>query len=233
MPDGFPRDLHFKNYRFPKVSTHEELHNLNGLRRGWDLPIDEVKLRSFFRERFNMWTKGYLKHVLPALLVKKLVTVEKGQESLSSLFDIKIMSWRGKAAAEDAKACKVTFSPLHISVLDLITEPRNFEDWSELKGEKGAPFDSTLPVESEVGEYILVQGLGETVFNDLQTEVARPKPRKRKQVAEDDASHDSASPSAKKLRKRKAAEETTGVMDEQGTVPRTVRSRLTIMMTNA
>jgi len=197
VPDGFPRDLHFKNYRFPKVSTEAELHNLNGLRRGWDLPIDEAKLRTFFRERFNMWTKGYLKHVLPALLVKKLMAVEKGPESESSLFDIKIMPRRGKAAAEDAKACKVTFSPLHISALDLITEPREFEDWSELKGEKGAPFDPTLLIESEVAEYILVRGLGQTVFDDLQTEASRPKPRKRKQVAEDDTAQDSTSPPAK------------------------------------
>ena len=58
VPDGFPRDLHFKNYRFPKVSTEAELHNLNGLRRGWNLPIDEAKLRTFFRERFNMGLKA-------------------------------------------------------------------------------------------------------------------------------------------------------------------------------
>jgi len=44
VPIGFPRDLVFKNYRNPKVSSDAELHDLNGLRRGWDLAIDEPKL---------------------------------------------------------------------------------------------------------------------------------------------------------------------------------------------
>jgi len=170
-----------------------------------------------------MWTKGYLKHVLPALLVKKLMAIEKGQESLSSLYDIKIMPRRGKAAAEDAKACKVTFSPLHISSLDLVTEPRNFEDWGELIGEKGAQFDPTLPVESEVAEYILIKGLGETALNDLQVEASRPKPRKRKPVAEDGSTQDGTSPPTKNPKKRKAVGDTTGVLEEDGSVPKTKR----------
>jgi Holliday junction resolvase YEN1 len=82
VPPGYPRDLHVKNYREPKVSTPEQAHNLRGLKNGWYVPIDEEKLQPFLLAMFNVNTKAYLKHILPLLLVKELVhttpqTVEK------------------------------------------------------------------------------------------------------------------------------------------------------------
>jgi hypothetical protein len=214
VPPGFPRDLHFKNYNYPKVSSDEQLHDLNGLRRGWSQEIDEVKLRYFFRERFNIWTKGWLKHVMPPLLAKKLmqVTISQGyrdsavhqsvEDPEKNEYSIKIRPRRGKATSEDALESKITFLPHHVSAVDLMNEPQDsqghpLEDWQELKGEKGAAFDPSLPIRCEMVDYILVHGLGQHAYDELKTQADKPQSKKRKQADDEDDAGLETSPKEK------------------------------------
>lgn len=217
VPAGFPRELVFKNYRHPKVSNEVELNNLNGLRRGWDLAIDEAKLQTFFRERFNIWTKGYLKHVLPALLVRTLRDVPEGRENRSSQYGIKILPRRGKASMETYMESKITFEHQHVSRLNLMVEPAEFEDWSLLKGDKGTSFDPSLPVGTEILDYILWKGLGQDTVDCLKAEAAKPQIRKRKNISDESQALDDddteTPPAKKKLRKGKAKAETISALN--------------------
>jgi len=107
--------------------------------------------------------------------------VEKRQELPSSRYAVKIIPRRGKAATETHLEGKTTFEHQHVTQLDLMTEPVQFEDWSALKGEKGAAFDP-----SEILDYILLKGLGEAAFNELKEDLAKPVSRKRKTAHADD-----------------------------------------------
>jgi Holliday junction resolvase YEN1 len=172
VPPGYPRDLHVKNYREPKVSTPEQAHNLRGLKNGWYVPINEDKLRPFLLAMFNVDTKAYLKHIVPLLLVKELVhttpeTVEKGL-----VFDIQLVQKRGRDHDAGCLERSITFNPKKCTNLHLWTKPDN-EDWKE-------DFDPIAPVETEFLEYVLVGALGETKMQRLKQLASQPKPRKRK-----------------------------------------------------
>ena len=45
VPWTFPDWKALGHYRSPTVSTNEQLHDLRGLKNGWDRPIDQIKLR--------------------------------------------------------------------------------------------------------------------------------------------------------------------------------------------
>lgn len=59
VPAAFPDMKALGHYHDPAVSTPEQLHNLSGLKHGWDRQIDQPKLRILLRQRFNIWTRGY------------------------------------------------------------------------------------------------------------------------------------------------------------------------------
>jgi Holliday junction resolvase YEN1 len=153
VPPGYPRDLHVKNYREPKVSTMEQAHNLRGLKNGWYVPIDKEKLQPFLLAMFNVDTKAYLKHILPLLLVKELVHTTPETVEKNLVFDIQLAHKRGKDPNAEHLERPITFNPKKFTDLPLWTKPDN-EDWKE-------DFDPTAPVETEFLEFVLVGALGE------------------------------------------------------------------------
>jgi Holliday junction resolvase YEN1 len=172
VPPGYPRDLHVKNYREPKVSTPEKAHNLRGLKDGWYIPIDEDKLRPFLLAMFNVDTKAYLKHIVPLLLLKELVHTTPETVTKNLVFDIQLAHKRGKDPNAEYLERPITFNPKKCTDLPLWTKPDN-EDWKE-------DFDPTAPVETEFLEYVLVGALGEAEMERLKRVAGQPKPRKRK-----------------------------------------------------
>lgn len=172
VPPGYPRDLHVKNYREPKVSTVEQAHDLRGLKNGWYVPIDEAKLRPFLLHMFNFNTKEYLKHILPILLVKELVQTTPETADKNLVFELELVQKRGRDHNAECLERQVTFNPKKSTELDLWKQPEN-EDWPE-------GFDTTAPVEAELLEYILVNALGEAEMQRLKQLASQPKAQKRK-----------------------------------------------------
>ncbi|KAG9760258.1 PIN domain-like protein, partial [Aureobasidium melanogenum] len=174
VPPGYPRDLHVKNYREPKVSTPEQANDLRGLKNGWYVPIDEAKLRPFLLHMFNFNTKEYLKHILPALLTKELVQTTSDTIDKNLIFELQMVQKRGRDHNTDCLERQVIFNPRKCTELDLWKKPDN-EDWAE-------GFDPTAPVEAELLEYILVSALGEAEMQSFKQLASQPKPRKRKTI---------------------------------------------------
>lgn len=162
VPSDFPDPKILKKYKEPRVCTPDELHGLSVLRHGWgSRPIDEKKLRSFLRFYFNIWTKGYIKHVLPLLLIKTLTQTQPGQEASNKIYDIKVVNPRKRkldeGEVEKSIERKITFDPRHVSSLDLTIQPdsEEGEDWSQLETKTDGPFDPTARVDCEVLECVL------------------------------------------------------------------------------
>lgn len=172
VPPGYPRDLHVKNYREPKVSTLEQANDLRGLKQGWYVPIDESKLRPFLLHMFNFNTKEYLKHILPVLLTKELVQTTPETIDKNLVFELELVQKRGRDHNADCLERQVTFNPKRCTELNLWTKPGN-EDWPE-------GFDPTVPVEAELLGYILSTALGEAEMQRLKQLASQLKPRKRK-----------------------------------------------------
>ncbi|KAK5999423.1 hypothetical protein QM012_005548 [Aureobasidium pullulans] len=202
VPPGYPRELHVKNYREPKVSTPEQAHDLRGLKNGWYVPIDEAKLRPFLFERFNFNTKDYLKHILPILLTKELVQTNAETIDKNLGFELQLVQKRGRDYDADCLERQITFDPKKCTKLNLWSKPGH-EDWPE-------SFDPTPLVEAELPEYILVNALGEAEMQRLKLLASQPKPRKRKNVdagtelgsqTSAQPSNGAAKPAAKKHRK--------------------------------
>lgn len=220
VPPGYPRDLHVKNYRSPRVSTPEQCHSLRGLQHGWNKEIEEGKLRLFLRQRFGIWTKGYIKHVIPVLLVKALANTASDEVGNNAVFDIKLVPRRGKAAQEATLDRKITFNPQVCTNLDLKTQPDgpDGEDWTKFIGKDGIEFDPLMRVETETLDCILERGLGTEVMEVLLEEASQPVSRKRKSKAANDdreEAHEATKPAPKK-RKSKAA-----INGQEDTKPKT------------
>ncbi|KAG9698716.1 PIN domain-like protein, partial [Aureobasidium melanogenum] len=172
VPPGYPRDLHVKNYREPKVSTPEQANDLRGLKNGWYVPIDEAKLRPFLLHMFNFNTKEYLKHILPILLMKELVQTTPETIDKNLVFELQMVQKRGRDHNADCLERQITFNPRKCTELNLWKQPEN-EGWAE-------GLDPTALVEAELLEYILVNALGETEIHRLKQLASQSKPRKRK-----------------------------------------------------
>lgn len=172
VPPGYPRDLHVKNYREPKVSTAEQAHDLRGLKNGWYVPIDESKLRPFLLQMFNFNTKEYLKHILPMLLTKELVQTTPETIDKNLVFELELVQKRGRDHSAECLERQVIFNPKKCTELNLWKQPEN-EDWPE-------GFDPTAPVEAELLEYILVNALGGAEMQRLKQFASQPKAQKRK-----------------------------------------------------
>ncbi|TIA49060.1 hypothetical protein D6C83_04931, partial [Aureobasidium pullulans] len=217
VPPGYPRDLHVKNYREPKVSTVEQANDLRGLKKGWNVPVDEKKLRVFLLERFNFTTREYIKHILPVQLTKELVATTPETVSKNLVFEIELVHKRGRNHDEQCLERQVTFNPKRCTEENCWTQPPN-EDWEALATKASGAFDPTIPVEVEFLDYVLAGALGETEMQRLKEAASQPKPRKRKtqdsqvedgsQTAAESADATSQS-TAKKQKKR--AKSTTDV----------------------
>ncbi|CAD0055578.1 unnamed protein product [Aureobasidium pullulans] len=169
VPPGYPRDLHVKNYREPKVSTVEQANNLRGLKKGWNVPVDEKKLRVFLLERFNFTTREYLKHILPVQLTKELVATTPETVSKNLVFEIELVHKRGRNHDEQCLERQVTFNPKRYTEENCWTQPPN-EDWEALATKASVEFL----------DYVLAGALGETEMQRLKQAASQPKPRKRK-----------------------------------------------------
>jgi hypothetical protein len=208
VPPGYPRDLHVKNYREPKVSTVEKANNLRGLQKGWYVPIDEAKLQPFLLATFNFDIKAYLKHILPVLLMRELVQTTPETLDRNRVFDLQLVHKRGRDHDAECLERQLTFDPRKCTELNVWTKPDN-EDWPE-------GFDPTAPVETEFLEYILVTALGEPEMQRLKQHASLPKPKKRKttNTVEQSISHPSSAepvdistaPAAKKQKKAPASQ---------------------------
>jgi holliday junction resolvase YEN1 len=189
VPHDFPNLKTLNKYRDPVVCTAEQMQNLRGLRYGWDnRPIDEPKLRSFLRLHFNIWTKGYIKHILPVLLVKYLWSTQAGQESRHSLISVELKKIRGKKK-DDAEAPlerKITFLPQPVTKLDLSRQPsrEEEEDWSQLATKSEGTFNPFARVECEILECVLQRGVPSVLVGaaaaEQATQSAPPKKRQKK-----------------------------------------------------
>ncbi|KAL0259398.1 hypothetical protein SLS55_005134 [Diplodia seriata] len=187
IPFDWPKPRHLNNYRNPTVSSREELHDLNALRRnGWDREIDQPKLRTFLQERFQIWTKGYMKHIAPVLLVRNLC--KPTLPTISNPYSIEIVRSKKQSSAsegEDAMVRKIRFLPHGLVSFDFTVAPEE-EDWSKLATKSDGEFDPASKIECEVLETVLRSSLPTSVLEAPAP--ARSTPKRKRSAPE----HDSA-----------------------------------------
>ncbi|KAK6436198.1 hypothetical protein LTR95_007609 [Oleoguttula sp. CCFEE 5521] len=188
LPPGFPDLKALNHYRRPTISSLEQIQSLRGLRRGWEQQVDQRKLRILLRQRYNIWTKGYIKHLAPIFMTKHLAQCNSDEvrRDNDSRFDIKLKHTRKKKhdAGEDqpaASEAKVTFNPLPAVEIDINGEPEG-EDWSIWKTKDGVHYDPAERIECEVLTCVLHHGLPPGSLQEPEF-VAR-KPRKKSTAAE-------------------------------------------------
>ncbi|KAI6801262.1 hypothetical protein KC360_g1520 [Hortaea werneckii] len=163
IPTSFPNQKALGNYLYPNINPPEVLDHLRALRQGWDQKIDQYKLRKLLRERFNIWTKGFINHFAPIYLVRALAraTPEQRNENLQYAVQLK----RTRKAKDDAETpvsseIKITFSPLPAMEINLSQKPPE-EDW-DLPGWKSkdrASYDPLQKIEAEILRCFLDHGL--------------------------------------------------------------------------
>jgi Holliday junction resolvase YEN1 len=197
VPLDFPDIRALGHYCNPVVSTDAQLRELRGLRNGWDAKIDQNKLRILLRNRFNIWTRGYMKHIAPIFMVRQLARCSRDDMNLmaNTTYDIQLKrtikrkSTNGDDSEEPTDLEReITFYPLPAVEID-IREPEG-EDWSIWEGKDGSHYDPAERVECNILDCFLKNGLPE---GHLTT--AEPAKRQRKQKATVAAS-DSAGVSA-------------------------------------
>ena len=170
VPPTFPDFRALGHYCNPVVTSAGELRNLNYLKSDWDPKIDQAKLRVLLRRRFNIWTKGYMKHVAPVFMIRQLARCSSQDADLSEnlKYDIQLKKTRQKKAVpgEDPVQStqlekKITFYPLPAVDID-ITEPPgpDGEDWS-IWEKNGSHYDPAEHVECNVLSCFLEHGLPE------------------------------------------------------------------------
>ena len=188
VPFTFPDWKALNHYRNPTISTNEQLSNLHGLQKGWHRPVDQPKLRVFLRERFNFWTKGYMKHFASMFMIRDLCREPTGEhQAYNARYDINIKRKRCKKGElpEDSASqseLKVTFNPLMaVDFGDDISREPEGEDWNiwyDKKTERA--YDPTATLECTVLSCILRNGLGDSAFDVLLASPAKTKTKKRK-----------------------------------------------------
>lgn len=164
VPSDFPKQMALEHYIEPTVSTSEKLAELKSLGEAWNKPLVEDQLRPFFRAHYNIQIVGYLKHILPILLTRTLAATPIGQEHTNNIYKIELIKIRQKKGADSPitpLATRITYLPQTTTSLDLTTQPEGDlgEDWTLIKGVKGAPFDATLRTECQMLPYLLQKGV--------------------------------------------------------------------------
>nr|OQO18136.1 hypothetical protein B0A51_15208 [Rachicladosporium sp. CCFEE 5018] len=188
LPPDFPDLKALNHYRRPTISSLEQIQSLRGLRRGWEQQVDQRKLRILLRQRYNIWTKGYLKHLAPIFMTKYLAQCSSDavRHDNDARFDIKLKRTRKKKTdtGEEGPALseiKITFNPLPAVELDINGELEG-EDWSIWKTKDGVHYDPAERIECEVLTCFLRHGLPPGSLQEPEP-VAR-EPRKRSGAAE-------------------------------------------------
>jgi Holliday junction resolvase YEN1 len=160
VPPDFPNVRALNYYMNTAVSSTKQLHNLRGLAEGWDVPLKEAELRSFLRTHYNIQIKGYMKHIIPILLLRTLCATTPGLERTNNIYGIELAKVRKKkTVCEHATSLvrKITFLPQQVTSLDLSTQPGgpDGEDWTTLLSKNGTRFDATARIDCEMLEYAL------------------------------------------------------------------------------
>lgn len=179
IPSNFPDFKALGHYRSPKVSSDEQMRNLNALKYGWDRKIDHKKLRVLLRQRFNVWIKGYMNHVAPIIMIRQLATCARSDDALltSMKYDVQLKKTRQKKPGPDDDGTeptqletKITFYPLPAVDIDVAEPPE--EDWS-IWEKNGSHYDPAGHVECNVLSCFLEHGLPEG-------SLVMPEPQQRK-----------------------------------------------------
>lgn len=183
VPASFPDFKVLHNYREPTVSTDEQMHNLRGLRQGWDRPIDQTKLRVLLRQRFNFETREYMKHIAPIFMVTELARCKSDDARVSNMrFDIQLKRTRqknvqpGEEPEPTPAEVKVTFYPLPAIEIDVSTQPDD-EDWSKWE-KNGSHYSASERVETELLTCFMERGLAQ------MPTVPEPASKSRKKAKE-------------------------------------------------
>lgn len=212
----FPDWKALGHYRNPKVSSDDQLTDLRALRRGWEIPIEQEKLREFLRDRFNFWTRGFLKHLAPIFLVRALARKDCQNDNTS--FDVKIKKTKAKKGAdgeESARAeTKITFLPLKALSIAVSQQPME-EDWFSkgFVGKDGEPYDPKQRIECEVLDCILRNGLPSEVLNaPLEAPVRKKRAPKTSTGAEEDIAS-SVRPTKKRKRRMDSMDDEAGLAE--------------------
>ncbi|GAB1736333.1 hypothetical protein NU219Hw_g6998t1 [Hortaea werneckii] len=220
IPASFPNQKALGNYLYPNISPPEVLDNLRALRFGWDQKIDQSKLRKLLRERFNIWTKGFINHFAPIYLARALArtTPERRSENLQYAVQLK----RTRKAKDDTEAStpsevKITFSPLPAMEIDLSQKPPE-EDWDlpGWKAKDGTSYDPLQKIDAEILRCFLDHGLPEGGVAP-PPEPAKKRKRKGSTTGESEAMSGS-----------KASQDESGsahTSRPQGTTPKLKRGR--------
>lgn len=168
VPSTFPDSKSLDHYCNPVVTSDHELRNINYLKSDWDPKVDQAKLRVLLRSRFNIWTRGFMKHIAPVLMIRQLARCPSRDEKLSEnlKYDIQLKRTNRKKAVtgEDSAQVtqlekKITFYPLPAVDID-ISEPSgpDGEDWS-IWEKNGSHYDPAEHVECNVLNCFLEHGL--------------------------------------------------------------------------
>jgi Holliday junction resolvase YEN1 len=170
VPPTFPDFKALGHYCNPVVTPEDELRNINYLKSDWDPKIDQAKLRVLLRHRFNIWTKGFMKHIAPVFMIRQLARCPSHDEALSEnlKYDIQLKRTKQKKAGPGEDVAqptqlekKIAFYPLPAVDID-ITEPlgSGSEDWS-IWEKNGSHYDPAEHVECNVLSCFLEHGLPE------------------------------------------------------------------------
>ncbi|TKA30119.1 hypothetical protein B0A50_02838 [Salinomyces thailandicus] len=161
VPPDFPALKALGNYLNPNVSAPEKLDDLRKLRQGWDRKIDQTKLRVILRDRFNMWTRGFIKHIAPVYLARALARATPEQRAENLQYGVQLKRTRKPKDGDEAKSeVKITFNPIPAVEIDLSQQPPE-EDWSLWTDKDGTPYDPIQNVEAEIPQCFLDHGLPE------------------------------------------------------------------------
>jgi Holliday junction resolvase YEN1 len=170
VPPTFPDFKALGHYCNPVVTPEDELRNINYLKSDWDPKIDQAKLRVLLRHRFNIWTKGFMKHIAPVFMIRQLARCPSHDEALSEnlKYDIQLKRTKQKKAGPGEDVAqptqlekKIAFYPLPAVDID-ITEPlgSGSEDWS-IWEKNGSHYDPAEHVECNILSCFLEHGLPE------------------------------------------------------------------------
>lgn len=191
IPLDFPDIKTLDKYNRPKVSTDDQLLNLRGLRHGWNVPLDELKLLELTSSRSNIWGKLYMNWVGPVLLTKFLVARDATLPQ-EHVHQIKVTKQRAKDSTQPISPPllkSLAFSPFALTTL-VRTE---FEGdragyWT---GKMEDSFEPDHVVKADIPMYLLQKVLPPSILDPPV--VPKNTPRKRKRQTEDDARDDTMS----------------------------------------
>ncbi|KAJ4355603.1 uncharacterized protein N0V89_003623 [Didymosphaeria variabile] len=165
LDPAFPDINTLDKYYRPKVSADDQLQNLRGLRNGWNVAINELKLLELTSSRFNIRGRFYMNWVGPVLLTKSLVARDPTSPK-EHLHQIKLTKRRTQSQPPPLLR-SLAFSPFGLTKLQ----------------QKDVEPEHT--VNADIPTYLLQRLLPSSVLDPP----LKPKriPGKRKRQAEEDA----------------------------------------------